>query len=245
MTSAPIGTTSERDPFSHAAEERPFLIEHRMNDPSKGSPITITREELHRCAWETPPHELAREFGITQRRLLEIFSELAISHPRQLYWRRKKSGELVVALELTKPAQDTPRYILIEPTLLQFAPHASASRWHPLIESWHKERERLKSQPAYYGSKIDWTALQLRQHRILDMIFKAVGEHGFEPRDSRYSKGILFQYRAIEIHCSLREKNRRLQEQSALTGHTTFILQPTGNLIFRIESYAGDGIRCE
>jgi hypothetical protein len=37
-----------------------------MSDPTNGSPITITREELHKRAWETPPHEL-REFGITRR----------------------------------------------------------------------------------------------------------------------------------------------------------------------------------
>ncbi|CEJ87244.1 hypothetical protein HYPGJ_31013 [Hyphomicrobium sp. GJ21] len=69
-----------------------------MNDPDKGATITITREELHRRAWETPPHELAQEFGITHRRLIEVFNKLAVPYPRRLYWRRKTAGKPVIAL---------------------------------------------------------------------------------------------------------------------------------------------------
>lgn len=204
-----------------------------MNDPDKGATITITREELHRRAWETPPHELAQEFGITHRRLIEIFIKLAVPYPRRLYWRRKTAGKPVIALNLTSPPQDTPQYIVIEPTLPRRSPHEGSVPWHPLIASWHKERARLRALPPPYGTALDWTPLQLRQHKILDMIFKAVQKDGLVPRDARREKGFIFQYQSIEILCSLTEKKRRIQEPRVRTSEFVFVLKPTGILFSR------------
>lgn len=207
-----------------------------MNDPDKGATITITLEELHRRAWETPPHELAQEFGITHRRLIEIFIKLAVPYPRRLYWRRKTAGKPVIALNLTSPPQDTPQYIVIESTLPRRSPHEGSVTWHPLIASWHKERTaRLRALAPAQGATREWTPLQIRQHKILDMIFKALQKDGLVPRDARHSKGFVFQYQSIEILCSLTEKKRRIQEQKGLAGEPVFVLQPTGNLVFKIE----------
>jgi hypothetical protein len=215
-----------------------------MNDPDKGATIAITREELHRRAWETPPHELAQEFGITRRRLIEIFIKLAVPYPRRLYWRRKTAGKPVIALNLTSPPQDTPQYIVIEPTLPRRSPHEGSVPWHPLIASWHKERARLRALPPPYGTALDWTPLQLRQHKILDMIFKAVQKDGLVPRDARREKGFIFQYQSIEILCSLTEKKRRIQEPRVRTSEFVFVLKPTGNLVFKIERcFANNGRR--
>jgi hypothetical protein len=156
-----------------------------MNDPKKGVPITITREELHNRVWRTPLGDLAREFGIAHRRLVEICHQLAVPYPPRNYWQRMKTGEAVVASELPKPSPDTPPYVLIGPTEKKPRARNSAAAWRPLIAVWQLQRAQARSGHSQLASTPIWTHDELRALKILNAVFREVEKHGLVPRDSR------------------------------------------------------------
>ncbi len=205
-----------------------------MQDPIKGTSVTITRKELYKRAWETPLRSLATEFSVSPRRLIEIFNELEIPYPRPVYWKRKRLGEHVVQLELRQPSPGTPSYILLELPVDKGRKHSTVYDWHSVIAGWREERKNLMA-----AGPSEWRASELRKYEILNPIFKAVEEHGIIPQARRQRDHIYFEYKAIEIICTLRERKTRVVRKGLYSDYTFVDLEPTGDFLFKIESYFG------
>lgn len=208
-----------------------------MNDPKKNAQTRITREELHRRVWQTEFRVLANELGINQRRLREICHQLAVPYPRRRYWQQIEVGKAVVAFDLPKRSKNTPEHIVIDSKGNTAAIRNPRLGWHPLISTWQRQRAEAASRFSQSASAPLWTHAELRILKILNAIFREVEKHGFVPKDNRQWRKFTFQYRGVEIGCSLRERNQRILGTRGATNKTIRILKPTGDFIFKIESY--------
>lgn len=251
-----------------------------MHDATNPKPVTISREELYKRVWATPMSRLALEFGISGNGLAKICDRLNIPYPPRGYWARKEAGQKVVTFRLPARAESTPNEVAITPTPppRQLSPDQQASvtaaraatdgievvaelkRPHPVISGWlqdHKDqrrRQKLERNP-YRAALAEWTECDLRQHRILDAIFRAVEKYGVAVKSDARS-GFWFEYTSEKISCRLREKNKQVRRQKtadelrwSISGDKDWAqaLEPTGNLVFTIEDYFGSeyGIRRE
>lgn len=242
--------------------------------------VTVSREELYRRVWDTPMSRLAKEFGVSGNGLAKICDRLAVPKPPRGYWARKEAGQNVARYRLPPPKKETPQEVTITPTpaatpldsKVQEAIAAAKEvargtvvtehrkRPHPVVAQWlaeHQERKRRHRQDrSSYGPAFqDWNESDLRQHRILDTIFRAVEKNGlsviYEPRGKFH-----FTYEGEKIACRLREKNRQVrrpktddEKRWSLSDDKDWKqeLEPTGNLVFTLEDYFGPehGIRRE
>ncbi len=133
-------------------------------------------------------------------------------------------------------------------------------RPHPIVANWlvehqeHKRRHRQDRSP-YRAALQDWTESDLRQHRILDTIFRTVDQTGLSVISESHGT-FHFIYEREKISCRFREKNRQVRRPKtdrerrwSLPGDKDWKqdLEPTGNLVFTLEDYFGPehGIRRE
>jgi len=224
-----------------------------MRDSEEITSRSITREELHRLVWETPIPELAAKFGVRSKRLIAICEELNVPYPRALYWRRKRANQRVIIFQLPKQSQGTPTHAFIaaknsgelirKDRISEEVPHAqnaTAARKkyegpHPIIAAWHAERNHLREN--FFVR--DWRSCELRGHQILSRIFWVVEENGFVVRASERAATFCFVFETEKVNCSLREKRRRVREKRQSSGRFSVDLQPSGDLVFKIESHFG------
>lgn len=132
-------------------------------------------------------------------------------------------------------------------------------RPHPVIAGWLAEHERHRKEAKrdrnpWRSPFNEWTETDHRRHRILDALFKAAERHGLTVKtDERRETYFAFGQERIDF--KLREKQKQVRRPKTAIelrwtspGDRTWtqVLEPTGTLVFTIETYLGDsGIRRE
>lgn len=202
-------------------------------------PIRIMRKELHRRIWQVGPHLLANEFGITRRRLVEICDEVNVPYPGQHRRYPGPSKEISPSVAMPETPQNNSEIVVIESGKRTHAGGLESTNQHPLIVEWERQRTEARAYSKLPSRPI-WSPAELRILKILSKIFRQVEKHGFTPKDDRQWRRFSFRYQTVEIRCSVREKQRRLREMNGDTGRTVFTLKPTGEFVFKIESYLGN-----
>jgi hypothetical protein len=133
------------------------------------------------------------------------------------------------------------------------------ARPHPIIAGWIAEHERqrrdAKREHHIFGPIFtEWTDTDHRRHRILDALFKAAMRQELRAETGERGK-TYFSSGQDQIEFKLREKQKQVRRPKtksemrwSLPGERnwTQVLEPTGILVFKIDSYLGDSaIRSE
>jgi hypothetical protein len=213
--------------------------------------VSITREQLHRIVWLKPMAELVLELGVSNQRLVEICNLLNVPYPRHLYWRRLRAGEHVVRFELPKMTLDAPAQVTLrsEPWAQRALDLARTSdvcegqaletevlpNLHPIIRGWH--REKLRHQATSDRKSSCWSACELRKHRILDRIFRAVEEKGYSVASDWRRNAFTLSRETIRLHFRLHEHRLRIVKHG--TFGASHDLKPSGKLHFVFRGYHG------
>lgn len=173
-------------------------------------PARVSRQELYRQVWETPMVRLGEQYGISGNGLKKICNRLRIPYPGPGYWAKLRFAKRLKAKPLPEADEQTPQEVTITPTPPIPAPAtpapetaaklekatASASditvpktlrRPHPSIAAWIAAHQRRMVEDRQY--RIRWgtgpqtkpfTALEHRQQRILNTLFKELEKRGFK-----------------------------------------------------------------
>ncbi|MGJ0454189.1 MAG: hypothetical protein ACR65T_13320 [Methylocystis sp.] len=127
------------------------------------------------------------------------------------------------------------------------------ARPHPVIAGWIAEHDRqrrdAKRERDIFGPIFtEWTDTDHRRHRILDALFKAAARQGLRAETGERGK-TYFTSGRDKIEFKLREKQKQVRRPKtegemrwSLPGdrNWTQVLEPTGVLVFKIDSYLGD-----
>lgn len=125
------------------------------------------------------------------------------------------------------------------------------TRPHPVIAGWiaeHDQRRRAakRDRNSWGPPFVEWTETDHRSHRILDTLFKAAMRHGLTVKTGD-RRETFFAFGQQRIDYKLHEKQkqvRRPKTESEMRwfreGDRTWsqVLEPTGFLVFTIETYA-------
>lgn len=219
---------------------------------------------------------LALEYGITGNGLAKICDRLKVPYPPRGYWAKKAAGKKVVTYRLPEPDEPTPGSTTITPTppapkAPEVPPEVRKQldkvqtqaievkerllRPHRVIARWIEERDRRRREarqnrdgwgPSDPGK---FTDTEVRQHRILDALFKELERRGGKVEEPKRGEvGVELQGERIEFQ--LREKLkqvRRVPTKEEEREWRKFIqeMHPTGKLVFSIKTYMPWGIRTE
>ena len=181
-----------------------------MADEQPKRPVTVTREELYQQVWGKPMSRLAADYGISGNGLAKICDRLKIPYPPRGYWARKAAGHKVAQYRLPEPGADIPNEVIISPSPSSapppqlakedtdklsaarestkdiVVPERPSSRPHGIIAGWiaeqRRRREDARLDPWRSPSDYRFTAVEQRQHRILDTLFKTLERHDFKAK---------------------------------------------------------------
>lgn len=216
-------------------------------------PITITRAELYERLWQTPIGELAKELGISTRRLTAICGQLKLTWPEQDYWTRKPSAAIPPLATGDPSIRNSVTITSAAASLdagakpVSYSAHSSDKRagtnkgrsgHHPIVASWIAEhddgirRARLGMGGFFSG---EFSRLDRRKHRLLSKIFRAAEAQGLRVV-SEVPNRFHFEYLQQKIVCRLREAQKRVPP-SAFRSYSSFELKPNGKLRFLIEHF--------
>lgn len=215
--------------------------------------VSITREELHRIVWHKPMPELALALGLTSPQLVEICETLKVPFPHAQYWKRLRAGERVVKFELPKPDPKTPEQLTLslEPwahkaldtftstvifEAVERGEHEPLPKLHPIIRVWHKHYQELRRQYKSDRGAFHWSACDLRKHRILDRIFRAVEVNGYSIEADRRKNDFTLFREDTRLHFRLREHRSRIVIPRS--SGVSYDLKPSGKLHFEIRFYS-------
>jgi hypothetical protein len=132
-------------------------------------------------------------------------------------------------------------------------------RPHPIIAQWLDERERQKREARNDPwrrqrlSELNFSEMDHRRHRILSTLFKTLEQHGFKVKlGDRHE--VYFEIERERVDFKLREKQRRVrrpltedEKRYRFMSDRGWVqeLQPTGTLIFTLETRLVDGAKHE
>jgi hypothetical protein len=217
---------------------------HDLIQPSRRSPVTVSREELYKQVWETPMSGLARTYGISRSGLAKVCSRLKVPYPPRGYWAKKAAGKKVIQYRLPEREEGTPKSATITPTPPPAPPpevppevqrqvDAAKSRAgsvlvpvrlaqpHPVIAGWLREREeereraRRKRDPWLRNrAPTDWTASERRRHRILDALFKSAERQGIRVKQPDRFT-VYLEASGERVDFKLREKQKQVRVQKS------------------------------
>jgi hypothetical protein len=254
-----------------------------MADTAPKKPVTLTRKELYDRVWASPMTKLAAEFGISDVGLIKICKRLDVPRPPQGHWAKKAAGKKVGHVPLREPKDGTPQSATISPTpppdpaaVLPKEVEAKVEaarkevakvpvpdkllRPHPIVAGWIAERDesrrKAREERRRWGTGYDpgeFTAVEKREHRILDALFKAVERHGGKVHEGT-PRGRIVEMGKEKIEFQIRQKQRQVRrppmaEESRQSWHKgkEFIIETktTDFLVFKVRTYLPAGLRSE
>lgn len=126
-------------------------------------------------------------------------------------------------------------------------PHAVIAGW--IAEHEQRRREAKRDRSAWGPTFTEWTDTDHRRHRILDALFKAAERHGLAVKTGD-RRETYFVFGRERIDYKLREKQKQVRRPKTtsemrwtVAGDRTWtqVLEPTGFLVFTIETHLGEG----
>lgn len=244
-------------------------------------PVTLTRDELYRLVWETPMSRLAERFGLSGNGLAKICRRLDVPYPPRGYWARLAAKKEVRATALPRAKPGTPLstaiYRKVPKPAEELAPGLQSAlsevmakvgvlrvperlhKPHAIIAGWLAEHERQlelarrdRDRWSVHYRPRDFTSMDRRRHRLLDVLFKEL-----EKRGARIGENDRHDLHAVvsgeKLEFELREKYRQVRRPltaeelrwgSNRTG-TRQELKPTGFFLFAIRSHLPRTLRRE
>ncbi|OFE12752.1 hypothetical protein PHACT_06040 [Pseudohongiella acticola] len=201
----------------------------------------FTRKELYDLVWQTPMTKLSKEVGLSDQGLAKLCRRRHIPIPPRGYWAKHAAGQKVTQTPLPELADDVardpivieqvdkaltkPRPEVVKALASTPTPDISVPRKlvkpHPVVSRWRDEREasiqRNKRWQAHLPvsmrdhSRKPFTNLEMRRHRILDTIFKAIEKCGYKVGPGSYDQSWELTYEGIPVEFNITERYKQVK----------------------------------
>jgi len=218
----------------------------------------FTRQELYEMVWAEPMSRLAAKLGISDVALAKACRRVKVPTPGLGYWAKLQHGkpvERATLPELEPGASDVVRIDPPTPSKPPVAPEVldklraqttekivvpgPLANAHPIVRDWlQRASGRLPN-------------IERRRLRILSTLFKELERRGYAllpDSKERHNPGVRIEGEIVEFR--LREQQKQLRVHvNPEDRHFSWDpewrteLEPTGQLIFTIESWLGNGLR--
>ncbi|WP_237133127.1 hypothetical protein [Pseudohongiella sp. O18] len=201
----------------------------------------FTRKELYDLAWQTPMTKLSKQVGLSNQGLAKLCRRKHIPLPPRGYWAKQAAGQKVTQIPLPELADDAardpivieqvdkaltkPRPEVVKALASTPAPDISVPKKlvkpHPVVSRWRDEREASNQRNKLWQSHLPaamrdhsrkpFTNIEMRRHRILDTIFKAIEKFGYKVRPGSYDQSWELTYEGIPVEFNITERYKQVK----------------------------------
>lgn len=228
----------------------------------------ITRKELYNLVWLEPMTAVAKRLNISDYNLRQLCIKMNIPTPDSGYWMKKQFGKPVEVKEFITEFEGEETINLLsvkegeEVMLLPKSPILLKQKEieedtginlqiperlhnpHPLIAKYKENmilrKKHYRDYNVGYDNHLSINVGDEHEHRallIMDTLIKAIKHRGHDIKIVNRQTKLIIDGEDYEV--SIREKNKRVEDENSTSHWDRWRLIPTGLLVFKIEGYYG------